>query len=154
MGRCAYREARPPADLQRCRCPDLSQFEGAVPLGVAPGQVPGCASLWTCRLMTAPMITRRRKDRSPIFVVAPRRRLPPVECCRGIRPSQAAKSWPLRNVSGGGTRTAIAVAISGLMPGTVMSLRATSFFVARRAISGVELCNLRVELGQRSDQNF
>ena len=57
------------------------------------------------------MISNRLRDRSPIFVVAPRRCFPPVACCRGTRPSQAAKSRALRNVSGGGARTAMAVAI-------------------------------------------
>lgn len=47
-----------------------------------------------------------------IFVVAPWRCLPPVECCRGVRPSQAEKSRALVNVSGGGANTAMAVAIS------------------------------------------
>ena len=47
--------------------------------------------------LLAPMISRRRRDRSPIFVVAPSLCLPPVECWRGVSPSQAAKSRPLRN---------------------------------------------------------
>lgn len=75
----------------------------------------------------APMISRRLRDRSPIFVVAPSRCLPPVECCRGVRPSKAAKSWALRKFSGGGARVAMAVAISGPMPGTVIRRRANSF---------------------------
>jgi len=37
--------------------------------------------------LLAPMISKRRKDRSPIFVVAPSRCFPPVEGCRGTRPS-------------------------------------------------------------------
>lgn len=68
----------------------------------SPSHVPGCASRWTCRLMItllAPMISKRLNDRSPIFVVAPNRCLPPVECCRGTTPSQVAKSRALRNVS-------------------------------------------------------
>ncbi len=98
----------------------------------------GLAAAWTCRLMMtllAPMISRRLSDRSPIFVVAPSLCLPPVECWRGVRPSQAAKSRALRKVSGGGARVAMAVAISGPIPGTVISRRATSFSLARRAIS-------------------
>ena len=49
-------------------------------------QVPGRAEAWQCRLMMtlfAPMISNRLSERSPIFVVDPRRCLPPVECCRG-----------------------------------------------------------------------
>jgi transposase InsO family protein len=65
--------------------------------------------------------------------------LAPVECCLGVRPSHAAKSRAFRNVSGGGARTAMAVAIRGPMPGTVISRRATSFSLARRAISASSL---------------
>ena len=74
--------------------------------------------------LLAPMISSRLRDRSPIFVVAPRRCLPPVECCLGTNPSQAAKSRAFRKVSGGGASVAIAVAISGPMPGTVIALSA------------------------------
>src|SRR4051794_33788488 len=42
----------------------------------------------------APMMRRRRSDRSPIFEMAPSRCLPPVDFCKGVRPSQAAKSRP------------------------------------------------------------
>ena len=38
----------------------------------------------------APIINRRRMSRWPIFEVLPRSGLPPVECCRGTSPSQAA----------------------------------------------------------------
>ncbi len=85
--------------------------------------------------LLAPMISNRLSERSPIFVVAPRRCLPPVECYRGTRPSQAAKSRPRRNVSGGGARATSAVAMRGPMPGTVISRRAISLSRARRAIS-------------------
>ena len=40
----------------------------------------------------APMMSNRRISRCPIFDVRPKTCLPPVECCRGTRPSQAAKS--------------------------------------------------------------
>jgi len=42
----------------------------------------------------APMMSRRRSVRSPIFDVAPSLCFPPVECCNGVSPSQAAKSRP------------------------------------------------------------
>jgi hypothetical protein len=45
---------------------------------------------WTTDM--APMISNRRISRCPIFDVRPSRSLPPLECCRGTRPSQAAKS--------------------------------------------------------------
>ena len=65
------------------------------------------------------MISSRRSDRSPLFVVAPSRCLPPVDCCRGARPGQAAKSRALRTVSGGGARTSpfsVAMAYAGRPP--------------------------------------
>ena len=97
---------------------------------IPPSHVPGWAAAWVCSLMMtllAPMISSRRSDRSPIFVVAPSRCFPPVECCRGTSPSQAAKSRALRKVSGGGARLALAVAISGPIPGAVIRRRANSF---------------------------
>ena len=48
----------------------------------------------------APMISSRLSVRSPILVMPPSRCLPPVDRCRGVRPSQAAKSRPLRKVCG------------------------------------------------------
>jgi hypothetical protein len=59
------------------------------------------------------------RDRSPIFVVAPRRCLAPVGCCLGTKSSQAPKSRASRNVSGGGARNGKAVAISGPIPSTI-----------------------------------
>ena len=99
---------------------------GGLRKSTPPSQVPDPAIGWTCRfIMTllAPIISRRRKDRSPIHcraghcgtqcpervVVAPSLCLPPVECCRGTSPSvtpeaclqhDAAKSRPLRRSQG------------------------------------------------------
>ena len=115
---------------------------GGLRSSIPPSQVPDPAIGWTCRFMMtllAPIISKRRKDRSPIFVVAPSRCLPPVECCRGKRPSQATESRPRRKVSGGGARATKAVAINGPIPGIVISLRAISFFLARRLISALSL---------------
>src|SRR5689334_5726038 len=39
----------------------------------------------------APRISNRRMVRSPIFEMAPSLRLPPVDLCSGVSPSQAAK---------------------------------------------------------------
>ena len=83
----------------------------------------------------APMISRRRIVRSPIFEMAPSRCLPPVDFCKGVRPSQAAKSRPLANVSIGGASAAIAVAVMGPTPGMVISRRATGSSLERRLIS-------------------
>ena len=46
---------------------------GGLRINIPPSQVPGRAAAWTCRWMMtlfAPMISSRRKDRSPILVVA------------------------------------------------------------------------------------
>lgn len=83
----------------------------------------------------APITSSRLRDRSPIFVVAPSRCFPPVECWRGTRPNQAAKSRPLRKCSGGGASVAKAMAISGPMPGIVIKRRAISSSFDRRVIS-------------------
>jgi hypothetical protein len=45
--------------------------------------------------------------------IPPRRCLPPVEFCRGTRPSQAANSRPLRKPLGFTTVAAMAVAMIG-----------------------------------------
>jgi len=73
--------------------------------------------------------------RSPIFEIAPSLCLPPVDFCRGVSPSQAAKSRPARKPSGAGTRAVIAVAAIGPMPGIVISRRATGSAFARWVIS-------------------
>jgi hypothetical protein len=49
----------------------------------------------------APRISKRRSVRSPIFEVASSFCLPPVECCKGVSPTQAAKSRPRLKVSAG-----------------------------------------------------
>src|SRR6516164_7912875 len=48
------------------------------------------------KLALAPLIRSRRKYWLPRLDIPPRRCLPPVEFCRGTRPSQAANSRPLR----------------------------------------------------------
>src|SRR5438045_2258065 len=82
------------------------------------------------RLALAPLISSRRKYWLPRLDMPPRRCLPPVEFCRGTRPSQAANSRPLRNPLGSATLAAIAVAMIGPMPG----------IVARRWLTGLLLC--------------
>jgi hypothetical protein len=56
--------------------------------------------------------------------------LPPVEFCRGTRPSQAANSRPLRNMLGSATVAATAVALMGPMPG----------MLAKRWLTGLVWC--------------
>ena len=93
----------------------------------------------------AAMMSRRRSVRSPIREVRPRRSLPPVERCTGVSPTQAAKSRPERKVSVGGAKASMAVAISGPMPGTLISRRAVSSALARAAISAssAAVCSCR-----------
>src|SRR5262249_43490452 len=57
----------------------------------------------------------------PRFVIPPSRVFPPVEFCRGTRPSQAPNSRPERNTFGSATVVAIAVAMIGPMPGMLAS---------------------------------
>jgi hypothetical protein len=74
--------------------------------------------------------------RSPILDVAPSFCLPPVDRCTGVKPSQAAKSRPLRNVSTGGARAAMAVAVIGPTPGIVINREGISSSLARLAAVG------------------
>lgn len=48
----------------------------------------------------APTTSSRRRYRSPCLEMPPSCVLPPVECCCGVRPSQAANCLPDRNWSG------------------------------------------------------
>src|SRR5919107_4006370 len=83
----------------------------------------------------APRISSRRKLRSPIFEVRPSRSFPPLECCFGVRPSQAAKSRPRRKVDAGGASATRAVATTGPIPGMVIRRLAAGSALARVAIS-------------------
>lgn len=56
-------------------------------------------------------------SRCPIFEVRPSLGFPPVVCCRGTRPSQAAKSRPRLMVAIGGAKASIAAAVIGPIPG-------------------------------------
>src|SRR6516162_2836836 len=60
------------------------------------------------KLALAPLIRSRRKYGLPRLDIPPRRCLPPVEFCRGTRPSQAANSRPLRKPLGSTTVAAMA----------------------------------------------
>src|SRR6185312_1839234 len=82
------------------------------------------------RLALAPLIRSRRKYWLPRLDMPPNRFLPPVEFCRGTRPSHAANSRPLRKPLGSATIAATAVAIMGPMPG----------IVAKRWLTGLLLC--------------
>ena len=98
-----------------------------------PDGVPCLIALRTTEL--APMISRRRSVRSPIFEIAPSFCLPPLECCDGVSRTQAAKSRPLLKASAGGANAANAVAITGPTPGMVVRRRTSLSSRARRATS-------------------
>ena len=83
----------------------------------------------------APRIKSRLRLRSPILVVRPSRSLPPLECCRGVSPSQAAKSRPRRKVEAGGANATYAVATTAPTPGMVINRLATGSCLALAAIS-------------------
>ena len=100
----------------------------------------------------AAMMSRRRSVRSPMREVRPRRSLPPVERCTGVSPTQAAKSRPERNVSTGGAKASMAVAISGPIPGTLISRRAVSSAFARGDL-GIERCGLFLQMAERMHEN-
>lgn len=76
--------------------------------------------------LIAPMISSLRMSHWPILLTPPRRVSPPLECCRGTKPSQAAKFRPLSKVLRSGAKAAIAPAVTGPMPGTVQSRRSSS----------------------------
>ena len=82
-------------------------------------------------MVRAPTISSRRMSRCPIFEVRPRTCLPPVECCRGTSPSQAAKSRPRLKTLIGGAKVSIAMAVIGPTPGIVWRRRV----IAPRAAS-------------------
>ena len=106
-------------------------------LSIRCSQVPSCAPFRQAqRTMTiAPVIKSRRISRCPILEVFPRTCLPPVECCKGTSPSQAAKSRPRRNTSIGGAKVSIAMAVIGQTPGIVCRRRVMAPRLASHAIA-------------------
>ncbi len=75
----------------------------------------------------APSTSSLRISALPAFVIPPRRVLPPVECCRGTRPSQAAKCRArLKAPMWSPTVAAIREAVIGPMPGIVARRRAVA----------------------------
>ncbi|MBB4577683.1 hypothetical protein GGI59_006597 [Rhizobium lentis] len=83
----------------------------------------------------APMISNRRKVRSPMREVSPSFCFPPEDRCSGVRPSHAAKLCPFLNVVADGASAASAVAVIGPIPGIVIKRLASASSLARRAIS-------------------
>src|SRR5262249_26368161 len=105
------------------------------------------------KLALAPLIRSRRKYWLPRLDIPPRRCLPPVEFCRGTRPSQAANSRPLRKPLGSTTVAAMAVAMIGHSSLLVSRLdrhkahrRALNRLADRFRIGGIVLVALDVRL--------
>lgn len=67
----------------------------------------------------APIIRSLLMSDWPTFDIRSRRGLPPDKCCRGTRPSQAAKSRPPVNVSNCGANASMARALKEPTPGIV-----------------------------------
>lgn len=62
--------------------------------------------------LMAPTISSLRMSHCPILLTAPSRVLPPVDLCRGTKPSQAAKLRPLSKVDMSGAKAAMAPAVT------------------------------------------
>src|SRR5882757_2365745 len=71
----------------------------------------------------APRTSRVRRYASPRLVMCPKRALPPVEYCRGTRPSQAANCRALVNRPISTTVAATSDAVIGPIPGIVARRR-------------------------------
>src|SRR6516225_10632030 len=74
----------------------------------------------------APATSSHRKYRLPCFEILPSRSLPPVECCLGTNPIQAARLRPEQNAFQSPTSAINAVATIGPMPGISSSRRLSS----------------------------
>ena len=78
----------------------IDESVSAAPTGAeansgAPAQAPEPApAAAAAPAEVAPSTNNRRKYGSPFLVMRPRRLLPPVECCLGTSPSQAARCRP------------------------------------------------------------
>src|SRR5215467_13368269 len=108
--------------------------------------------LTTFRSDVAPSTSNFLMYRLPAFVMAPRDCLPPVEFCRGVRPSQAAKWRPDPNTLESGTLAAMTEATSLPTPGIslsdwLISLRAwalaISFSRSSIPLSSASICRPR-----------
>src|ERR1700729_3875293 len=106
----------------------------------------------------APTTNSFRRYRFPIFDTRPRRSLPPEEFCLGANPRNAANSRGPEKTPTSCTLAAIAEAVTGPIPGTLIRRRAfasvfTSSMKARSltAISSLSACSSRI-IGARSEE--
>src|SRR5690606_32660587 len=76
------------------------------------------ATLAARNTLLAPCVSNMRRYRSPRLEIEPRKRLPPDECSRGVRPNQLAK-WraSLKCVTSPEVGATKAVAVSKPIPG-------------------------------------
>lgn len=76
--------------------------------------------------LMVPTIRRRRMSVWPILLTEPNLVLPPVNLCRGTRPSHAAKFRPLSNLSSSEANAEAAPAVTGSIPGIGHNLRSSA----------------------------
>ena len=74
----------------------------------------------------APTTSDLRISELPVLVILPGRVFPPVEYCRGTKPSHAAKCRALLNALMSATVATISDAVIGPTPGIVAMRRAVS----------------------------
>jgi len=86
----------------------------------------------------APITRSVRRYRSPIFEMEPSRSFPPLEFCRGTRPSHAANCRPDLKCEGSVTVAVIAVAVMKPTPG-IVSNRLPAAFVRCQASSSASI---------------
>ena len=79
--------------------------------------------------------------------------MPPVDRCNGVSPTHAAKSLPRLNVSNGGARAAIAVAMIGPIPGMVVNLQCDLIFAGALGDLAVKQGDLLTQVFERGDQH-
>ena len=99
---------------------------------VQPGPVPGLARRQRSTVR-APCTSKRLIVPSPRFDIRPSLSLPPLECCRGTRPSQAESCRPERNCAPSPIVATSAVAVMTPTPG----------IVARRRLASLERCHAK-----------
>src|SRR5260221_11535923 len=97
--------------LASATVPNRTGRRARIPLVQAPAALFQCGARYTIEV--APRTSDLRISRLPALVIRPRRFFPPVEYCRGTRPSQAANCRALLNKLMSLTVAAINDAVTG-----------------------------------------